>query len=382
MVAKCGRTALHSLARTHTILRRSGARVLGVVLNGMDLNSSDFYYYWGKQGDGYKATTGQILSRPPKVVSGASAAKVVALLLVTLGLMFSSRASAQAVTASSVPAASSAKAERLVIGDGDLLSISVFDAPELTQDVRVSPDGVIHLQLLGDVHAEGLQPIQLATDLEKDFAERRLITSPQVSVVIKEFNSQGVIVEGEVKKPGIYPLYADRSLVDVIALAEGTTPSADIRISIRRHGSNQIDTITLAQNNGRDDAANDVRVYPGDTVIVPRAGFAYVLGDVVRPGGYIMHDNGSMTILQAISEAQGTTRTASLGHVILLHKSGSEIQAIPIPLKEIMRGKKKDEALVNGDILFVPSSGLKNFAQNTEGITASMAGAALYVAAN
>ena len=125
-----------------------------------------------------------------------------------------------------------------------------------------------------------------------------------------------------------------------------------------------------------------MRVYPGDTVIVPRAGLAYVLGDVGRPGGYIMHDNGSMTILQAISEAQGTTRNASLKHVVLLRKSDSGTDTIPIQLKDMMRGKAKDQALLNGDILFVPPSGLKNFAQSTESLTASMAGAALYVVAN
>jgi polysaccharide export outer membrane protein len=273
-------------------------------------------------------------------------------------------------------------AERLVIGSGDLLSISVYDAPELAQDVRVGSDGSIHLQLLGDVTAVGLQPSGLAKKIEQEYREHKLISSPQVSVVIKEFTSQGVTVEGEVKKPGVFPVYSDRSLVDVLALAEGTTPSADTRISIRRHGSGEIQRVTLVQNSGQQNAENDVRVYPGDTVIVPRAGLAYVLGDVGRPGGYIMHDNGSMTILQAISEAQGTTRNASLKHVVLLRKSDSGTDTIPIQLKDMMRGKAKDQALLNGDILFVPPSGLKNFAQSTESLTASMAGAALYVVAN
>jgi protein involved in polysaccharide export with SLBB domain len=89
-----------------------------------------------------------------------------------------------------------------------------------------------------------------------------------------------------------------------------------------------------------------------------------------------------MTILQAISEAQGTTRNASLSHVVLLRKSTSGTETIPVRLKQIMRGKQKDQALMNGDILFVPPSGLKDFAQNTEGLTASLAGAALYAAAN
>lgn len=381
IVAKCGDTALHSLVRTHNVLRRAGARVLGIVLNGMDFNSSDFYYYWGKQSKGYEASTAQILTRPPQVVG--SPARIVAALLCVFALGSASRAAAQATSPKEIATpATSVNAERLVIGSGDLLSISVYDAPELAQDVRVGSDGSIHLQLLGDVTAVGLQPSGLAKKIEQEYREHKLISSPQVSVVIKEFTSQGVTVEGEVKKPGVFPVYSDRSLVDVLALAEGTTPSADTRISIRRHGSGEIQRVTLVQNSGQQNAENDVRVYPGDTVIVPRAGLAYVLGDVGRPGGYIMHDNGSMTILQAISEAQGTTRNASLKHVVLLRKSDSGTDTIPIQLKDMMRGKAKDQALLNGDILFVPPSGLKNFAQSTESLTASMAGAALYVVAN
>jgi succinoglycan biosynthesis transport protein ExoP len=382
IVAKCGHTAQHSLVRTRSVLQRSGARVLGVVLNGMDFNSSDFYYYWGKQSKGYEASTGQILTRPRQVVG--SPARIVATLLCVLALGSASRAAAQTTSPRKIGTTTTANANagRLVIGSGDLLSVSVYDAPELAQDVRVGSDGNIHLQLLGDMAAVGLQPSGLAKSIEQEYRVHKFISSPQVSVVIKEFTSQGVTVEGEVKKPGVFPIYSDRSLVDVLALAEGTTPSADTRISIRRHGSGEVERVTLVQNSGEQNAENDVRVYPGDTVIVPRAGLAYVLGDVGRPGGYIMHDNGSMTILQAISEAQGTTRNASLKHVVLLRKSGSDTETIPIQLKEMMRGKAKDRALLNGDILFVPPSGLKNFAQSTESLTASMAGAALYVVAN
>ncbi|HEY0758400.1 MAG TPA: polysaccharide biosynthesis tyrosine autokinase [Acidisarcina sp.] len=385
VVAKCGSTAQHSLARTHSVLQRAGARVLGIVLNGIDFESTDFYYYWGKQSDGYKATPAQILSPATQVVRSGN--NIVALLVLGLTLVVSSRGFGQTEAATATapgftPGSTIADAQKLVIGEGDLLSILVYDAPELTQEVRVGSNGTIHLTLLGDVKAAGIQPDQLASQLEDQFRSRGLIASPQVSVSIKEFTTQGVTVEGEVKKPGLYPIYSARSLVDVIALAEGPTPAADTVVSIRRRGTGAVETVTMTQDDGRQVADSNVRVYAGDTVIVPRAGLAYVLGDVTRPGGYIMHDNGHMTILQAISEAQGTTRNASLKHVILLRKTANGTETIPVQLKAMMRGKEKDQVLMSGDILFVPSSGLKTLAEGTQSIASSVAGSALYVVAN
>ena len=265
----------------------------------------------------------------------------------------------------------------MLIGAGDLLSISVYDAPELTQDARVSSTGNVHLTILGDIHATGLQPDALSEVIEGQLRERQLIQQPHVSVTIKEFTTQGVTVEGEVKKPGVYPIYAERSLLDMIAMADGLTPNADTHISIRRHGNGTVDKVLVSQNDP-DLSQRSVRVYPGDVVIVPRAGLAYVLGDVQRPGGYIMHDDGRMSVIQAISEAQGTTRLASMKHVVLLHNASSGIVRTELRLDDILRGKRPDVPLENGDILFVPASGMKTFAQNTAGITASVAGASLY----
>jgi polysaccharide export outer membrane protein len=91
-----------------------------------------------------------------------------------------------------------------------------------------------------------------------------------------------------------------------------------------------------------------------------------------------MHDNGKMTVLQAISEAQGVSRDASTSHVLVLRKTADGTETIPIQLKAMMRGQIKDVPLETGDIVFVPSSGLKSFGTNTAGIFASMSGAALY----
>ena len=419
VLAQCGVTAQHSLSRTLDMLQRAGARVLGVVLNGIDFRSADFYYYWGKTGAGYNATTTQILTPVvPSTKTPKRAIGTIVALAIGLSLAFGGRGLAQSATptsntidvsrvptATSAPTATSGAAtsaapatstatgtpaaaaetaaapdsapQKVVIGAGDLLSIMVYDAPELAQDVRVSADGSVHLTLLGDVHAAGLQPDGLAAAVETQLSSRQLIQAPHVSVSIKEFTTQGVTVEGEVKKPGLYPIYSERSLIDMLALADGLTANADTHVSIRRHGTGAVDKV-LVQQNDPDLTVRSVRVYPGDVVIVPRAGLAYVLGDVTRPGGYIMHDDGRMSVIQAISEAQGTTRLASMKHVVLLHNEPTGVVRTELRLDDIMRGKRPDVPLQNGDILFVPSSGLKTFGQNTQGIVASVSGAALY----
>ena len=386
LVAKCGATAQHSLSRTLNVLRRAGANVFGVVLNGIDFNSADFYYYWGKQSSGYAASPAQILAPATKAI--ARSAAVFMFLVTFTALIAPNRANAQGSTPTLnterivLPPPAPVSPQSVLIGAGDLLAISVYDAPELTQDLRVGSNGTIHITLLGDVQAGGLQPDQLAGSIEAQLSARNLIRTPHASVTIKEFTTQGVTVEGEVKKPGLYPVYTVRSLVDVLALADGTTSSADVHITIRRHDSKRVDHVTLQQDDGDQVASSDVRIYPGDTVIVPRAGMAYVLGDVARPGGYMMRDNGSMTVLQAISEAQGTTRNASLKRVLLLRKSGDTTETIPIQLKAIQRGQQPDQHLTNGDILFVPTNGLKSFGESTAAIMASISGAALYAVAH
>ncbi|WP_263381265.1 polysaccharide biosynthesis tyrosine autokinase [Granulicella arctica] len=388
LVAKCGKTPQHSLARTLSVLQRANARVLGVVMNNMDFRSADFYYYWGKQSSGYAPTSAQIFSPAARIVSSRTTIALLALSTL-FGTAFGQGVSAHPISVSSQNDApfsqpgsmANIAPQKTIIGTGDLLSIGVYDAPELTQEVRVNSEGSIHLTLLGDITAVGLQPDKLAHSIEADLKDRNFIRDPHVSVSVKEFTTQGVTVEGEVKKPGLYPVFSSRSLVDVIALADGVTSTADTHITIRRQGGSKIDRVTLSQDNGREVADNDVRVFPGDTVIVPRTGLTYVLGDVQRPGGYMMRDNGSMTILQAISEAQGTTRNASLKHVMLLRKEDGVTHTIPIELKAIQRGQQPDQALLAGDILFVPTSGLKSFANSTAGIAASVSGAALYAVA-
>ncbi|MHB1699823.1 MAG: polysaccharide biosynthesis tyrosine autokinase [Acidobacteriaceae bacterium] len=408
VVVRSGVSGRESLVRTMAVLRRAGARILGVVLNGVDFKSTDFR----NERQGYQVSAKEMLAPVTEISMVRPVIAILAMLLalgmsqraanaqeapaakppmVPIQLQATQPASPSAKTSSAAPQplapmgpasprASTPTAQeqgQILIEPGDVVTIAVYDAPELSQDVRVTPSGTANLALLGDTQVKGLRPEQLARNIESELVSRKLIMHPHVSVSIKEFTTQGITIEGDVQKAGVYPVYSPRLLVDVIAMASGLSPTADTHITIRRT-SGETETADLSQNNGKSLADNKVMVYPGDTVIVPRANFAYVVGEVARPGGYIMHDNGRMTVLQALSEAQGTTRTASAKKAVLLRRTPNGTVRIPINLHAILRGKAPDEPMQSEDILFIPSSLLKSFAQDTQGVVASVSGAALY----
>ena len=107
-----------------------------------------------------------------------------------------------------------------VVGPLDVLEISVFKVPELSKSVQVANTGTINLPLVGEVAAAG----KTAAEIEKDLTQQlgaKYLKSPQVTVYVKEHNSQRVTVEGAVRKPGVYPIRGTLSLLQLIATAEG-----------------------------------------------------------------------------------------------------------------------------------------------------------------
>ncbi len=119
-----------------------------------------------------------------------------------------------------------------VIGDEDVLSISVWKELDLTKVIPVRSDGKISLPLVGEVQAAGLTPAQLAEDLTA--ALRGFITDPQVTVIVQEIKSRNFNILGQVTKPGSYPLTADTTVVDAIALAGGFRGLRKKEIHLRR----------------------------------------------------------------------------------------------------------------------------------------------------
>jgi polysaccharide export outer membrane protein len=243
------------------------------------------------------------------------------------------------------------------IGSGDLVVITVYGAPDLTTEARVSGTGTINMPLIGSVHIAGLTVDEARQTIAARLRDRELVRDPQVSVFEKEYATGGMAVMGEVQKPGIYNLMGERRLLDAISAAGGTTNRAGRAVTITHSAQpDQPIIVDLDYFDPSRSPAGNVEVFPGDTIVVSRAGIVYVVGAVAKPAGFVMENNEKLTVLQAVALAGGTLRTSSLKSAKILRGTGNGMQEIPIPLNKILEAKAVDPPLQAQDILFIPNS--------------------------
>jgi polysaccharide export outer membrane protein len=265
----------------------------------------------------------------------------------------------------------------LMIGAGDLLSMHVFREDELDTHLRVKDDGTVPLPLIGLVQVIGLAPADAASKIAAIYREKQLLNDPQVSLQIEQSAAERVAVLGEVEHPGTVDMTAPRGLLDVLAEAGGLLKSADRHVTIHR-ASGEAVTVFVPNNVHADLDAAGVLVSPGDTVLVPRAGIVYVLGDVGRPGGYLMQDDSRLSLLQALALASGSSKTASEGSARLIRSVNGVTTEIPLDLKAREKGRLPDLPLRNNDVVYIPFSLGKNMALGATTIAASASSALIY----
>ncbi|WP_158749793.1 polysaccharide biosynthesis/export family protein [Acidobacterium sp. S8] len=290
---------------------------------------------------------------------------------------FSSRVDGQAVPVVYQSNGATAQ-ESLKVGRGDLLHITIFREPDMEQKVRVKDSGEIDLDLAGTLKVAGQTPSEAARMIAQQYVNGQFLNHPQVSVLIEEYATQNVSVLGEVKKPGAFPLTTPRDLLDVLALAGGLTEIADRHITVQRVDKAGVEKAFLPNNPSTDLRQAGVIVYPGDTILVPKAGLVYVMGDVSRPGGYVMQDDAKITILQAVAMAAGANKTAKEDDTRLIRKANGSYQDSIVPLKDIEEGKQPDKELQADDVLYIPFSMTKHVILATAGIVSSTTAAAIY----
>lgn len=269
----------------------------------------------------------------------------------------------------------------LLIAPGDLLHIQVADTPEMDEDARVTDQGMVPIVGIGDVKVAGLTPSDAATIVHDRLVNSHYLNHPQVSINVEEFATMQVSVIGEVKASGAYPIATPRPILDVLALAGGLTPEANRHILIERNGDQKQPLDYYVSNDGTQAIEQQVMVNPGDTIVVSRAGIVYILGDVNRPGGYVMSNNESqLTLLQGLALAGGVTRAAKQGHAHLIRKNpGGGFTDTELSVGDIQKGKRSDLALLPGDVVYLPFSFARNFATTgASQIAASATGAAIY----
>ena len=274
---------------------------------------------------------------------------------------------AQAQTAPKPSAASQSQQARnefvraYKIGPEDLLSISVFEVPELNTKVRVSQDGTISLPLVGRVDINGLTQEEAADKLKK-LLLNGYVKNPQVTVFIDEYKSQQVAIMGAVQNPASYPLIGRKNLLQMLSAAGGLTDQAGNQAFILREGPDgapltiPIDLDDLIVNNNQE---LNIPIEPKDTISVPidREIRVFVSGRVNQAGPVTAKLSRGITLLQAIAGAQGLAQGAKQSAIMIkrVDSKGQEVR-FKVNLKDIIKGKKKDIKLQDGDVVHVPES--------------------------
>ena len=252
------------------------------------------------------------------------------------------------------------------LGIGDLIEISVFGVPDLSSKARISGSGDVYLPLIDYVHVAELTVDEAQELIQKRLEDGGFVRGPHVSIFVNESASQAITMVGEVMRPGAYPGIGERRLFDLISASGGLTEKAGRIITIEHHGDpGKKVELQLSSNNLAEDTQDNVDIYPGDLIIVSRSGIVYVVGDVLRPSGFLVSEDTALTVLKALALAGGGTKTSALNRTRILRQTPNGLQEIPIRLKKILYAKAPDVALMKGDILFVPGSGAKAAAYRT-----------------
>ena len=265
-----------------------------------------------------------------------------------------------------LPGTDAASGADVLLGTGDLLDVRVFDTPELSGKLRVDEKGEITLPIGGAVTVKGVTAEQAGIAIEERLRQRNILRDPHVDVFVDEYATQGVTVAGEVKTPGIYPWSGKHTVLDFISAAGGLTPWASRTVTLSRKDREQVITFQLS-NSLQAPGGADLEAHPGDRILVSRAGVVYVVGDVGRPGGYLIDNNDTVTVLKALALAQGMNKTAKYDAKLIRNTPSGRAES-DLPLKKMLANQAADPKLQDGDIVFVPVSGGKQFAD--KGVTA------------
>ncbi|MFZ0963041.1 MAG: polysaccharide biosynthesis/export family protein [Terriglobia bacterium] len=286
------------------------------------------------------------------------------------------------VASATTPSAASALAlPECIISPDDVLTINIYDAPDVTGEYRVSPTGRIEIPLLAaPILAAGRTPAELAELISERYRQAEIYTHPQVTVAIKESRVHAIAIAGAVKKPQIYPVFGKTTLLDLLSQAEGLADDAG-SLAIVTRGTIALQTLKASEACGAESPAAschstfsvdlsrltetgdpllNVDLYPGDRVTVQRAGIVYVVGAVNRPGGFpLKAGQEDMTVIQALALAEDVKPTAAEKKALIIRKNPATQdgrEEIAVNLTKVLEGHEHDTQLRANDILFVPDS--------------------------
>jgi len=251
------------------------------------------------------------------------------------------------------------------IGGGDLLNIVVYEEPDLSGTVRVSAEGNISFWLLDELHVAGLTPAQMEQKLTELLGQDYLV-NPQVLVTVTEYRSQYVLVLGAVQMPGSYALTGPATVLEMLSKAGGIDKEQGgntlVLLRVPSGAAEQVVeptslTINLGKLLREGDISQNIEVQDRDVLYIPKADAVFVFGEVQQPGPVKLAGR-EMTLLEALTEAGGHTKTAALNRTKVIRVVDGEEKVIRVKVDDIIKSgeKSKDLPLMPGDIIVVPES--------------------------
>lgn len=294
-------------------------------------------------------------------------------------------APAQVSSANATTQVSAAAASAYALHAEDEITIRSLQVKELGDKAfKLDQNGEVNFPLLGRVHLAG----ETTRAAENDLTERlkTFYRDPDVAVAVTVYHEEPVSVIGAVGTPGIHPIHGQTTLLDVLSSAGGVRGDAGAVVKVTRDSATygvipypsarSIGTktsmveIDLKSLMGGTNASENIVIQPHDVVSVPPAEIVYVIGMVKRAGGIPLGGKPDLTVLQALSLAEGLDNHASAKSARILRRESdtapnSARLDIPVDLAAMLKGKAPDILLRANDILYVPSSTTKLVTQRT-----------------
>ncbi len=271
--------------------------------------------------------------------------------------------------------------------------VDLDDIPD--RPMRIDPNGLLDLPLVGGVQASGMTLGELKRELGVRYG--KYLQSPQITINLTDDKGHPVSVVGEVNSPGVQQLQGPRRLVEVIAMAGGIKSDAGSTVVVTRqlrwgsidaagatvNAAAGVSTVTLPLNDLLSSKApmDNILVEPNDVISIPKADIIYVLGNVKRAGGYPIPQRGQISILKVVALAEGLDTNAAAGKTRILRPANGDgaPREISVDLAKIYEGKAPDVPLFADDIVFVPNSLLKSSAKRaTDAILSVATGVIIY----
>ena len=206
-------------------------------------------------------------------------------------------------------------------------------------------------------------PGELELAVAKALEEEGLLVEPFVTITVAEYTSRPISVAGSVRSPLTFQANSPVTLLEALTRAGGPTPEAGSEILISRSqasfegaSTSLIQRISVkALINAADPEAN-IKLTGGEEVRVPEAGRIFVVGNVKKPGAFLVQDGAETSVLKMLALAEGLAPFAGKQAFIFRREASGSKNEIPIELSKIMQRKAPDAPLLANDILYIPDN--------------------------